>query len=234
MLQTLLAIKAFSLICRANFYCQSSLNIQSENQIKFLQSLGNHLFMETQSKPFNVFKVVSTQEPNLPWFFSNKNYGWHTRTAEGSVMPFWYVFFHVLCGLFFLCLMAKTDEVSVWCAVFPSEGLELAWNTEALIFSESRRKSWHSTKRSFGPFCNCLFKATVPYQNKSNRNLQLHLSSVSPIKLCFFSSGFIFLCVTWLPFFPFCCSLHFSHISKHMKNHPSFRSTKNVMHNTLL
>lgn len=92
MLQTLLAIKAFCLIFRANFYCQSSFNIQSENQIKFLPSLGNHLFMETQSKPFKVFKVVSTQEPNLPCFFPNKNYGWHTRSAEGSVMPFWYVF----------------------------------------------------------------------------------------------------------------------------------------------
>lgn len=46
-----------------------------------------------REKPFKVFKVVSTQEPNLPcYFFFNKNYGWHTRTAEGSVMPFWYVF----------------------------------------------------------------------------------------------------------------------------------------------
>lgn len=52
MLQTLLAVEAFSLIFRANFYWQSSLSIQSENQIKFLQSLGNYLFMDTQRKAF--------------------------------------------------------------------------------------------------------------------------------------------------------------------------------------
>jgi len=39
--------------------------------------------------------------------------------------------------------MAKTDEVGVWCAVSPSDGLELAWNTAASIFAESRRKLWH-------------------------------------------------------------------------------------------
>lgn len=126
------------------------------------------------------------------WFFSNKNCAWCTRTADSSVVLFWYVLFYVLCGLFFLCLMAKTDDVGVWCAGSPPDGLEMAWNTAASVFAESRRKSRLLTKRSFGPFCNCLFKATALYQNKSNRNLQLHLFSVPPIQYSFTPVGLHF------------------------------------------
>lgn len=206
MLKTLLAIKAFCLIFRASFCSQSSLSIQPENQIKFLQSLGNHLFMGTQSKPFKVFNVVSTQEPNLPWFlfffFLTRIMVDTQEQLKSHLCP---------SDMFFPCpswpllswLMAKTDEVGVWCAVSPSEGLELAWNIAALIFAESSRKSWHSTKRSFGPFCNCLFKATVLYENKSNTKLQFHLFSVSPYTTMFFLQWVYNFMFYMPPFFSF-------------------------------
>lgn len=47
------------------------LNIQSEKSDKTVTGSGeSSLFIVTQRKPFKVFKVVSTQEPNLPSFFS--------------------------------------------------------------------------------------------------------------------------------------------------------------------
>lgn len=234
MLQTLFAIKAFSLIFRANFYCQSSLSIQSENQIKFLQSLGNHLFMGTQSKPFKVFKVVSTQEPNLPCFFSNKNYGWHTRTAEVSLMPFWYVFSMSFVASSFFAWWQKQMR---W--VFDVLFLPLrAWSWLGTLqpWSLLDQVENHDTqpKGVLGHFATACLKQQY-YIRTNLSGTSNSISLVFPLYNYAFSPvGLHFYVLRASLFFLFFCSLHFSHISKHIKNHPSSKPTKIVTHNILL
>lgn len=107
------------------------------------------------------------------------------------------MFFHVICGFFFLCLMAKTDEVGVWGAGSPPHGWELTWNTTISVFAESKRKSWCLSNRSFGAISN-----SVLYQSKSNRNLEIHPFSVPPAFI--HSCGFTclqFKCITFLSLF---------------------------------